>query len=158
MKRTSILARVFLTCAVTALLLLTISGPRLCGQNPQGTQPPTRKSFKIVDVSHSRPDSGAQMFKDYCAACHGVDGRGDGPAVVFLKTPPPNLRMMAQHNNGKYPAFYVSTILTQGTDSTRAHGDLDMPTWGALFRSIPGGLAQLRITNLTKFIGSIQDK
>jgi|SRR5215472_7980688 len=157
MRRASIWAPVILTCAVIALLL-TMSGPRLRGQSPQATQPPTKKSLKIVGVEHSRPDSGAQMFKDYCAACHGADGRGDGPAVVFLKTPPPNLRIMAQRNHGKYPAMIVNGILTLGPDSTQAHGVLDMPTWGPLFRSMPNGLAELRIDNLTRFIESIQDK
>ena len=100
------------------------------------------------------------MFKEYCASCHGVDGRGDGPAVVFLKAPPPDLRLMAQRNNGKYPAVQVSVILKQGSGSTHAHGTLDMPTWGPLFHSIdhPEGTANLRIYNLTKFIETIQQK
>ena len=159
MRRASIWAPVILTCAVIAPLL-TMSGPRLRGQSPQATQPPTKKSLKIVGVEHSRADSGAQMFKDYCAACHGADGRGDGPAVVFLKTPPPNLRMMAQRNHGKYPALLVNVILTLGPDSTQAHGVLDMPTWGPLFRSLDGSREEMvfeRIYNLGKFIESIQE-
>ena len=99
------------------------------------------------------------MFKEYCASCHGVDGRGDGPAVTFLKTPPPDLRMMAQHNTGKYPAAQVKSILTFGPGS-HAHGTLDMPTWGRLFRSTDHdeGVANLRVHNLMKFIESIQVK
>ena len=88
MRRTSILAPVILTNAVIALLL-TMSGSRLCGQSPQATQPPNKKSLKIVDVQRTRPDSGGQMFKEYCAACHGAEGRGNGRALVFLKTPRP---------------------------------------------------------------------
>ena len=97
------------------------------------------------------------MFKEYCASCHGADGRGNNPAVGFLKTPPPDLRMMTQRNNGKYPSLQVKAILTFGPGS-KAHGALDMPTWGPLFRSMPNGLAELRIDNLTTFIKSIQDK
>jgi len=155
MRRTSILTPIILTCAVIALAM---GGARLSGQSPQATQPPTNKTLKIVAIEQSKPDSGAQMFKDYCASCHGVDGRGDGPAVAFLKTPPPDLRLMAQRNNGKYPALQVKVILTQGPGSTHAHGDLDMPTWGSLFRSIHYGSPELRIANLTTFIKSIQDK
>jgi mono/diheme cytochrome c family protein len=135
-----------------------MGGARLSGQSPQATQPPNKKSLKIVPIEQSKPNSGAQMFKDYCASCHGVGGRGDGPAVAFLKTPPPDLRLMAQRNSGKYPALRVKAILTQGPDSTRAHGDLDMPTWGGLFRSSHYGSPELRIANLTTFIESIQDK
>jgi mono/diheme cytochrome c family protein len=94
------------------------------------------------------------MFKDYCAACHGVDGKGNGPAVAFLKTSPPNLRMMAQRNNGKYRDAHVLSMLNFG------HGDIDMPTWGPMFRSLEHdrNLADLRVHNLAEFIKSIQDK
>jgi len=148
--------KITIGCAVAALLLLLLSGPRLSGQG-HGTQPPTTKSLKIVPISPSQPTSGAQMFKDYCASCHGVDGRGNGPAVTFLKTPPPDLRMMAKHNSGKYPAGQVMSTLTFGPGSP-AHGDLNMPTWGQLFRDTDKRLATLRIHNLTRFVESIQDK
>ena len=99
------------------------------------------------------------MFKDYCASCHGVAGAGDGPAVVFLKTPPPDLRAMAQRNKGKYPAAKVVSMLHFGPGSD-AHGALDMPTWGPLFRSLDPNsrIAELRVHNLTEFIESIQEK
>ena len=149
-------------CAVAALLLLITSGPRLSGLGPQqGTQPPTTKSLKVIPIKYTEPYSGAQMFKEYCASCHGVTGKGDGPAVVFLKAPPPDLRTMAQRNNGKYPAAQVVSMLTFGPGS-QAHGDLDMPTWGPMFRSLNpqshAQVAELRVRNLTGFIESIQEK
>jgi len=100
------------------------------------------------------------MFKEYCAACHGADGRGNGPAVTFLKTPPPDLRTMAQRNSGKYPAIKVVKMLNFGP-GTQAHGTLDMPTWGPLFRTLDpehSGVADLRVHNLQGFIESIQEK
>lgn len=99
------------------------------------------------------------MFKEYCASCHGVDGRGNGPAVGFLKTPPPDLRTMALRNNGRYPWPRVKAILTFGPGSN-AHGALNMPTWEPLFRSLDKENEQVvvqRIYNLGKFIGSIQE-
>jgi mono/diheme cytochrome c family protein len=146
--------------AVAALLLLMMSGLRLSGQAPQGTQPRTTKSLKTVPLPYTHPDSGTQMFKDYCASCHGVDGRGHGPAVMFLKAPPPDLRTMAQRNNGKYPAAKVGSMLRFGPGS-KAHGALHMPTWGPLFRSLDPDnalVADLRVRNLTGFIKSIQLK
>jgi hypothetical protein len=98
------------------------------------------------------------MFKEYFASCHGADGRGNGPAVEFLKTPPPDLRTMTQRNAGKYPSGDVSAILTFGP-GTHAHGALDMPTWGPLLRSLDRSnseVVKLRIYNLSKFIESIQ--
>src|SRR5215475_4331074 len=147
-------------CVLAAVLLLITSGARLSGQDPpQGTQPPTTKSLKVVPVTYTQPDSGAQMFKDYCASCHGTAGKGDGPAVVFLKTPPPDLRTMAQRNKGKYPAMKVVSMLRFGPGSD-AHGALDMPTWGPLFRSLDANprIVELRVHNLMRFIESIQEK
>ena len=40
--------------------------------------------------------------------------------------------MIAQRNNGKFPTMHVRGIVTFGP-GTRAHGDLDMPTWGRYF-------------------------
>jgi mono/diheme cytochrome c family protein len=31
---------------------------------------------------------GQQYFVRYCSACHGVEGRGDGPAAPVLQPPP----------------------------------------------------------------------
>jgi mono/diheme cytochrome c family protein len=153
--------RITIGCALAALLLFLMSGPRLSGQGPQETQPPTTKVLKPVPIKYTKPSSGPQMFKEYCASCHGGDGRGNGPAVVFLKTPPPDLRTMTQRNNGKYPAEKVVSMLNFGPGS-KAHGALDMPTWGPLFRSLDSSandrFADLRVYNLTGFIESIQEQ
>ena len=37
------------------------------------------------------PLEGADIFRHYCASCHGVDGRGHGPASVALKHGAPDL-------------------------------------------------------------------
>ena len=117
------------------------------------------KRLNKVDISYTAPTSGAEMYKSYCAACHGSEGKGDGPAVEFLKTPPPDLRMLAQHNQGKYPAEHVAMTLRLGTGS-RAHGTSDMPLWGELFRTVDvnQSLGELRVHNLTTFIESLQQK
>ncbi len=42
-----------------------------------------------VDGKGRRPgqqnarDNGKQMYASYCASCHGVDGRGNGPVAVL---------------------------------------------------------------------------
>jgi mono/diheme cytochrome c family protein len=97
------------------------------------------------------------MYKDYCAACHGIDGKGNGPATEFLKTPPPELTTMAKRNNGKFPSERFASVLRFGT-VTHAHGTSDMPIWGPLFRSQNKDVAELRIHNLSSFVESIQEK
>ena len=150
--------KITIGCALAALLVLLMSGSRLSGQDAQAKQPqPTKKVLKTVPINYTRPDSGPEMFKSYCAACHGADGTGNGPAVVFLKTPPPNLRTMAQRNSGNFPADHVVSLLNFKSAS-HAHGTLEMPTWGPLFRSLDTNMANVRVHNLTNFIESIQEK
>lgn len=37
-------------------------------------------------------ESGKAMYRRYCASCHGLHGRGDGPDADLLSSPPRNLR------------------------------------------------------------------
>jgi cytochrome c553 len=37
-------------------------------------------------LAHNDLTSGSELFRMYCASCHGVDGRGDGPVAEALKT------------------------------------------------------------------------
>lgn len=64
---------------------------------------------------------------------------------------------MTQRNNGKYPAERVVSMLDFGPGS-KAHGALDMPTWGPLFRSLDTNVDNMRVSNLTGFIESNQEK
>ena len=82
----------------------------------------SRTPVKTVPITRSDPSSGKQMFKDYCAACHGMDGKGNGPATEFLKAPPPDLTTMAKRNDGKFPESKFATILRFGT-SAHPHGN-----------------------------------
>ena len=115
-------------------------------------------TVKLAPAPNSDPTSGKAMFKDYCAACHGIDGKGNGPAVEFLKAPPADLTTLAKRNQGKFPSQQFNGILNFGTKS-RAHGTVDMPLWGDLFRSRAGrGLAGVRIANLSSYVESLQEK
>ena len=98
------------------------------------------------------------MYKEYCAVCHGKTGKGDGPAVAALKVPPSDLTMLAMKNGGKFPADHVTAVLHMGV-AEAAHGSEDMPIWGPLFRAVSqrnSAVVQLRISNLTDYIKSIQ--
>jgi mono/diheme cytochrome c family protein len=102
--------------------------------------------------------SGSATFKAYCAQCHGVNGRGDGPAATALKTPPPDLTTLAKRNSGQFPAGAVKQMINGDTMSP-AHGSPEMPMWGPVFRSVENpSVAELRVTNLVKYIEGIQEK
>ncbi|MBZ5656390.1 MAG: cytochrome c [Acidobacteriia bacterium] len=119
-----------------------------------------QKEIKHVTIRPTSPASGQEMYKTYCAVCHGTDGKGNGPAADALKVPPTDLTALASKNAGKYPALKVSAILS-GEQVLAAHGSKDMPIWGHLFRSISSGHdseVQQRVTNLNKYIESLQKK
>jgi mono/diheme cytochrome c family protein len=100
------------------------------------------------------------MYVNYCAACHGKDGKGDGPAAPALKVAPADLTVLAKKNAGKYPVMKVTTALT-GQANLAAHGNMEMPVWGPIFWRMSGGHeaeVQQRIANLNKYIESIQEK
>jgi mono/diheme cytochrome c family protein len=113
---------------------------------------------KKVPVTPTSPASGQVMFKTYCAACHGVDGKGDGPAGPALKKQPANLTDLTERNGGKFPDLKVFNTI-KGDSDMPAHGSRDMPVWGNLFPSISRGNpaeVQMRIANLTDYIKSLQ--
>ncbi len=43
--------------------------------------------------------AGAQIYTTYCAACHGIEGKGDGPAGAALDPHPANLADAGMMNN-----------------------------------------------------------
>lgn len=104
--------------------------------------------------------TGQQMFKQYCAACHGSDAKGQGPLAAVLKTPPPDLTALAKRHMGKFPYDYVKSVLEFGPGPS-AHGSSDMPTWGPIFRfndKQNERVVQQRIKNLCDFLASIQER
>ena len=115
---------------------------------------------KHVPIKAVNPASGQEMFKSYCAVCHGEDGKGNGPAATAMKVPPADLTTLAQKNGGKYPALHVSSVV-RGEADLPAHGTKDMPVWGPLFLRLSQGHdaeVQQRVANLNQYIESIQAK
>jgi mono/diheme cytochrome c family protein len=116
------------------------------------------KIEKVVpkDVS---PANGKAMFMEYCAACHGKDGKGNGPAAPALTKAPADLTQLSIHNSGKYPDVRVSRYI-EGVDTVQAHGTRDMPIWGDVFKSLnrDPAAATMRVSNLTDYVRSLQVK
>ena len=114
--------------------------------------------IRQTPISPTSPASGEQMFMTYCASCHGKDGKGAGPAAPALKKAPTDLTLLTKKNGGKFPGNAVYVAIG-GTFNMPAHGSSEMPVWGEVFgRSGTDGQAKLRLTNLTKYIESIQAK
>ena len=111
-------------------------------------------------VNKTSPTSGRQMFTSYCAPCHGVDGRGHGPAATALKSAPTDLTGLSKKNHGSFPDTHIFAVLQFGTE-TPSHGSAEMPVWGPILGKMSLVNAQdkqLRISNLSRFIESIQER
>ena len=119
-----------------------------------------QKVIKHTPIAQTSPSSGQEMYKSYCAVCHGVAGKGDGPAASALKSPPADLTLLSKNKGGKFPALEIAATL-HGEGALPVHGSREMPVWGPLFRGMSGGHdseVQQRISNLTKYIESLQEK
>lgn len=125
-----------------------------------GSQETPKAEIHHVAIRPTAAYSGEEMFKNYCAVCHGESLKGDGPAASALKTPPANLTTLAQRNGGKYPSARIANTI-RGDMMMSSHGNREMPVWGPLFSSMSAGHAaevQQRIANLNRFIESKQLK
>lgn len=103
--------------------------------------------------------SGDQMFRQFCAACHGSDAKGHGPAAYALKVPPADLTTLAKRHDGKFPYPYVSDVLLFGKGFP-AHGSSEMPTWGPLFRYLDQrneAVVRQRVKKLSDYLATLQE-
>ncbi|MGH3055568.1 MAG: c-type cytochrome [Gaiellaceae bacterium] len=117
------------------------------------------KQIRKEAVQQSVPLSGAGMFKEHCAVCHGKDAKGGGPAASELKQAPADLTTLAKRHNRIFPDDYVANVLRNGVKAP-AHGDAEMPVWGPLFSSMDSdpAIMYMRISSLVSYVKSLQVK
>ena len=91
-----------------------------------------------------------------CAACHGQNGKGDGPVSEELRTRPSDLTLITKKNGGVFPSEVLYRII-DGTRTIRAHGSYEMPVWGSIFRSSgPENVGRNRILDIISYLKSMQ--
>ena len=101
---------------------------------------------------------GRADYLDHCAACHGEQGRGDGPLAGELESVPLDLTRLSADNGGSFPETLVFQVI-DGRRITRSHGTREMPVWGNRF-ALDGGSEmeiELRITALIDYLESLQE-
>ena len=106
---------------------------------------------------------GEALYVELCAVCHGMEGKGDGPAAPALADPVPDLTTIKMNADGVFPRDGIEKTI-RGQDRVAAHGTMDMPIWGHVFADArpdrkPGlrwALAEQRIQNLASYIETIQ--
>lgn len=117
------------------------------------------KTVKAVRPGPTSALDGKSLFMEYCAVCHGKDGKGGGPAADALKQRPTDLTLISKTNKGKFPDTKILAIL-KGEQSVTAHGNRDMPTWGKTFSdmNVNPNVGQGRINALVMYLEEIQAK
>jgi mono/diheme cytochrome c family protein len=104
--------------------------------------------------------SGAELYAQNCATCHGVYGEGDGPMAPMLSIPMQDLRYLSARNGGTFPRELVMNLI-DGRERRAAHGG-EMPVWGTEFLQQEGysdvmeAFVAQKIAALTDFLESIQ--
>ncbi|MGB7434914.1 MAG: c-type cytochrome [Candidatus Acidiferrum sp.] len=140
------------------LLGTLVVATSLClAQNQTGQKPVVKDTV----IQQTNATSGKDMFTQYCAPCHGVDGKGNGPAASAMKSQPTDLTQLARKHDGKYPANTVASVLKFGGAPTGAHGSAEMPVWGPLLHSLDkfhDAVVQQRISNIVSYIETLQVK
>jgi hypothetical protein len=103
----------------------------------------------------------------HCADCHGVDGKGNGPAVQIIPGfKPIDLTHLSATHGGEFPRQEVTAII-DGRKRLPGHYDSesDMPLWGLMFQ--PEGRefskqsedqVKARISALVDYIEGLQQK
>ena len=82
--------------------------------------------------------SGQELYVRFCASCHGVTGRGDGPVAGAFKVEVPDLTLIARRAKGAYPRDRIERII-DGRHIFAAHGSRTMPVWGENFSRLELG-------------------
>ena len=118
-------------------------------------------SVTLCRAAEAPNTSGAQLYREFCATCHGVNAHGDGPVAPSLKRKVPDLTLIAQRRGGTFPSEGIHRII-DGRSTPRAHGSAEMPVWGWEFYGFEGEDATRRrhvaelIDQLVEYLRSIQ--
>ncbi len=119
-------------------------------------------------ADNSQPEEPGQTdFVTYCAACHGVEGKGDGTIAEFLTITATDLTQLSKNNGGLFPRERAINVI-DGREEIKVHGPRDMPVWGDWFEFEAGSsvagkgaeekVVQARINALVDYIETIQEK
>ena len=108
---------------------------------------------------------GITEYELACMACHGVDGRGDGPLAKTLKARPSDLTQISKASGGRFPSKKVGEMI-DGRAAVAAHGSREMPVWGDRYRAAESGnrpkiveqRARAQIDALVKYVQTLQEK
>jgi mono/diheme cytochrome c family protein len=105
--------------------------------------------------------SGKEDYRRYCAACHGLDGRGE--ATTWNGTEVPDLSRLSLKNGGKFPFEEVQMVVDGRSKSKWHQRRRDMPYWGEVFEMEARNTAsnekvEARIAAIVDYVRGLQEK
>jgi mono/diheme cytochrome c family protein len=114
------------------------------------------------------PPTGAEDFATFCAACHGMGGRGDGDMAAVLDRKPADLTQLSARNGGVFPATKVMAKIWgyTGVSPGRQDSASPMPEFGPLLQGelVPydggDGIATptpVRLVGIADYLRRLQD-
>ncbi|MHB1239291.1 MAG: cytochrome c/FTR1 family iron permease [Gammaproteobacteria bacterium] len=92
--------------------------------------------YAVVVAPRRTPDpaAGAVLYRANCAACHGAEGRGDGPAAAGLTPPPTNFHdPLRQDQRSVYGLYGTIGLGVTGTAMTGFDRLTDAQRWDLAF-------------------------
>ena len=114
---------------------------------------------------------GKDLYIEFCARCHGMEGKGDGPRAKELTRPVADLTRIASRNEGTFNRSVVERFIS-GEDRpgmsrldlktgnvviSDSRGDSPMPVFHFLFRKMwPDHPVQIRIGSIVRFLERLQ--
>jgi mono/diheme cytochrome c family protein len=111
--------------------------------------------------SSSEVEQGRSLYRLHCRTCHGMAGKGDGPATGELTPRPADLtRLRDPSSDDPFPRERVYRVI-DGREELPAHGSRQMPIWGFAFQQLDldtdqEGEVRRRIETLVRYLESIQ--
>jgi len=103
-------------------------------------------------------DVGKMEYQSSCAACHGIDAKGNGPVGKDLKTHPTDLTVLSKNNNGVFPYNMVYQVIDGRNPTISSHGTREMPVWGYRFGPPEAFRFRNRILAVIDYLNRIQEK
>ena len=138
---------------------LAISGmlALVCASGGAGGAQEQQESDKQYQQLLIRSVEGPDLFRAYCASCHGKDGKGNGPVALTLKATVPDLTIITASNDGNFPVARMKRII-MGEGMIASHGSREMPVWGPIFHQVEEDVdrGNVRLENLVTYLESIQ--
>jgi mono/diheme cytochrome c family protein len=110
--------------------------------------------------SQEREDynSGAYLYRVFCASCHGESGKGDGPVADLTDPPASDLTTIRGRAGGVFPRAQVMAVLDR---TTSVKGHETMPNWRTVLRRTEGEderVIRKRLEALVSHVETLQNR